>query len=278
MIADACYMGCGQMYDLEQNRWITIGAPKSVLYIATEQDRMEVTTMALSFLSGVDEEHILQNEYYVGEYDRVAKAAQVLKNGKVYFVCIPDFALSDIENIIKKYIREYNIEAAFFDYIHTSASILTETGGKSGVKNLREDLVLFLLSSKLKDLAVQNNIFILSSTQLNANYQDSETPDQNLLRGSKAVADRLDVGMILMELTKEDREKIQPFCTKNNLPMPNVKLSVYKNRAGRFKGQYLWILANRGCCRFDGLFMTDWLYNPIDATDIKIKVEEESSF
>ena len=72
------------------------------------------------------------------------------------------------------------------------------------------------MASKLKDIAVQYGVFVLSSTQLNADYQTSETPDQNLLRGSKAIADRIDWGGIMLETTKEDREKIEAFC-KNHI-------------------------------------------------------------
>ena len=46
-----------------------------------------------------------------------------------------------------------------------------------------------MLSTKLKDLCNQYGIFILSGTQLNSNYVESETPDQNLLRGAKSIAD-----------------------------------------------------------------------------------------
>ena len=41
---------------------------------------------------------------------------------------------------------------------------------------------------------------------------------------------------------------------------------------------YLWITANRACCRFDPIFATTWYYDIIDMIDLKIKVEEESSF
>ena len=46
-----------------------------------------------------------------------------------------------------------------------------------------------MLSIRLKDICNQYGIFILSSTQLNGNYQEADTPDQNLLRGAKAIAD-----------------------------------------------------------------------------------------
>ena len=278
MIADACYIGCSQLYDKNENRWITIGAAQPTLYIATEQDLEEVQTMCVAFISGIDEEHILQGEYFTGEWERVTKASQILKQSKIHFVCIPDFTMNDIENIIKKHIREYQVSYIFYDYIHSSAKILTEIGGRSGVKNLREDNILFLLSSKLKDICVQYGVFILSSTQLNADYQISETPDQNLLRGSKAIADRIDWGGMLLEVTQEDKDKLQAFVNKNNLQMPNIKLSIYKYRQGQYKGIYIWMNADRSCCRFDGSFVTKWNYEILDLIDLKIKVTEESIF
>lgn len=278
MVADCCYWGCDQMWDLEENKWVTIGLPQPTLYIATEQDIDEITTMALSFIAGVEEDHILKNEYFAGERERIAKAAQILKNGRVYFECIPNFGITDIENVIKMHIREHQIQYCAFDYIHSSAKILTEVGGKSGVKNLREDNVLFLLSSALKELTVRYGIFILSSTQLNASYHESDTPDEALLRGSKAIADRLDAGMIMLDVTPQDKEKLEPFVKKNNIQMPNMKLSIYKNRGNKYRACYLWLNANKGCCRFQGSFLTTWGYEYLEAEDIKIKVAESSAF
>ena len=278
MIADACYIGCGQMYDLNTNKWISIGAPQNTLFIATEQDLAECQTMCIAFLAGVDEEHILKGEYYTGEWERVQKASMLLKQSKIYFECLPDFTLTMIENIIKKHIRENQVQYVFFDYIHSSASILMEVGGAHGVKNLREDNVLFLLSSKLKDIAVQYGVFMMSSTQLNGDFKTSDTPDQSLLRGSKAIADRIDAGMIMLDVTSDDIEKIKPFCDKNNVPIPNVKMSVYKIRQGRWKSVYLWMNAQKEYCRYNPVFVTDWRYGYIEMEDLKIKVQEESSF
>ena len=278
MIADACYIGCGQMYDLNTNKWISIGAPQNTLFIATEQDLAECQTMCIAFLAGVDEEHILKAEYYTGEWERVQKASMLLKQSKIYFECLPDFTLTMIENIIKKHIRENQVQYVFFDYIHSSASILMEVGGAHGVKNLREDNVLFLLSSKLKDIAVQYGVFMMSSTQLNGDFKTSDTPDQSLLRGSKAIADRIDAGMIMLDVTSDDIEKIKPFCDKNNVPIPNVKMSVYKIRQGRWKSVYLWMNAQKEYCRYNPVFVTDWRYGYIEMEDLKIKVQEASSF
>mgnify|MGYP001199965365 FL=1 len=276
-IADACYIGCSQMYDADQKKWITTGAAESVLFIATEQEIDEIQPSALAFLSGVEEDHIQMNNYYAGEWERIEKAKQLLKQGKVQFVCLPDFGTEDIEIVIKKHIREKQVKYVFFDYIHTSTKIISEIGGGSGIK-LREDNILFLMSSKLKEIALKHSVCIVSSTQLNASYQTSETPDQNLLRGSKAIADRVDWGGILLEVTKDDKEKITQFCNKNNLPIPNVKLSVYKSRANKWKGIYLWMVTNPGICSYKTYFVTDWAYNVIDLPLLKIEIQDESAF
>ena len=278
MVGDTCFIGCSQMWSLKENKWVTTGACQSVLFIATEQTLDEIQISAVACISGVEEDHIVMHEYFTGEWERIVKAKQLLKQSKIQFICMPDFSMDDVENMIKKHIRENQVKYICFDYIHSSAKILTEIGGKSGVKNLREDNILFLLASKLKDIAVQYGVFVLSSTQLNADYQTSETPDQNLLRGSKAIADRIDWGGIMLETTKEDREKVEAFCKKNSLPIPNVKMSIYKNRANKWKGIYLWMSTQTGICRFETLFVTDWACNIIEMPLLKISVEEDSAF
>ena len=55
--------------------------------------------------------------------------------------------------------------------------ILEEITRRSGGIRLREDNVLFMLSTRMKDICNQYGIFIMSATQLNSDYQTSETPD-----------------------------------------------------------------------------------------------------
>jgi replicative DNA helicase len=135
-----------------------------------------------------------------------------------------------------------------------------------------------MISIRLKDICNQYGVFILSSTQLNADYVESETPDQNLLRGAKSIADKIDVGMIMLETTQKDRESLQPIVQKMGIEMPNVKISIYKNRRGRWKSIYLWCNAQRGICRFDPQFATKWNYELVEMEDLKIKIRDESAF
>lgn len=110
------------------------------------------------------------------------------------------------------------------------------------------------------------------------NYIESETPDQNLLRGSKAVADRIDMGAIILGVSNEDLTKLEPILGTNNFAFPNMKISIYKNRRGRYKGIYLWSVANLGTCRIDPVFATDYNFNYIPMDNTIIKVENESAF
>ena len=277
MIADACYIACNEIYD-ERFGWIHNGTKEPTLYIATEQEKSEIQTMMLAFLSNVNEEHILNGTYEGDEEERVRKAAQILTESPLYIEELPDFSLKDIEDRIKKNIRDHDVKYVFHDYIHTSLKILEEITRRSGGVKLREDNILFMLSIRLKDICNQYGIFIMSATQLNGEYQNSETPDQNLLRGAKAIADKIDYGAILLPVKDEDLVKLDKILCTNVFEQPTIKMSVYKNRRGRYKGIYLWCKADLGCCRVEPMFCTTYDYEMKSIDDIKIVLEEESAF
>ena len=150
--------------------------------------------------------------------------------------------------------------------------ILEEVTRRSGGIRLREDNVLFMLSIKLKDICNKYGVFIESATQLNADYQDSETPDQNLLRGAKSIADKIDYGSILLNVTQRDLDSLETLIKTYNLEQPNLKLSIYKNRRGQYKGIYLWCKADLGTCRINPMYATDWRYQFIEMDDYEIDV------
>ena len=279
MIADACYVSCEKIYN-ESFGWIKIGTCQPALFITTEQELEEIQTMMLAFLSNVNEDHILNGAYEGDEEDRVREAATILAKAPLYVEELPDFSLKDVEDKIRKNIREHDVKYVFHDYIHTSMKILEEISKRSGGVKLREDNILFMLSNKLKDLCNQYGIFIESATQLNGDWKDAEIPDQNLLRGAKAIADKIDYGAILLNTTDKDLEALQQILGSNLFSTPNIKLSVYKNRRGRYKGIYLWCKADLGCCRIDPMFATTYDYNIINIDDIKIIVgdDNESAF
>ena len=272
MIADCCFIGCDELYNPETKQWEENGTKEPCVFITTEQQIDEIQTMMLAFVANVNERNILNNEYYNDELDRVRKAAQILKNSPIYVKRLPDFTLQDIENTIKFAVREWNARYIFHDYIHTSMKILSEVSGKSRVEGLKEYNILFMIAVRLKDLCVENGVFIETATQLNSEYRSAQVYDQNLLRGAKSIADKIDLGAIMLEASPDDKEALSDVINRNGLPMPDIKISIYKNRRGEYKDILLWCVSNRGCCKIDPVFVTNYQYELLNIPDLKIKV------
>ena len=271
-ISQACNFACDEIYNTEQGKWVSNGTKEPTVFITTEQEVDEIQTMMLAFLSGVDENHIIYNDYYAGELDRVLYAAELMKKCPIYIKKLPDFSLKDIENTIKYSIHEWGVRYICFDYLHTSMKILSEVTSKTGIKGLREDNVLFMMSIRLKDLCNEYGVFILTATQLNADYITAQQYDQNLLRGAKSIADKIDLGAIMLQTSQEDKEALREVIARGGFEEPIIKISIYKNRRGQYKDILLWCKANRATCRFTPMFATDYQYKLVDIPELKIKI------
>ncbi len=269
LVADMCNCACDEIFDGKE--WIDNGPALPALFISTELELEELQTQMMAFISGVDEYYILNRTLEFEELERVKKAIEIIKRMPLYVEVIPDFNLKDIENCIKRAIRIYGVQYVALDYIHTSMKILEEITRRSGGVRLREDNILFLLSVKLKDIATQYNVFIISATQLNGEFKKEEMPDQTLLRGAKAIADKCDWGAVMLDVTATDLEKLENVL-EDGMTKPNLKMSIYKNRRGRYTKCFLWMYADKGTCRFDGLFLTDWNYELININDVQIRM------
>ena len=273
MAADAAYIACKEIF-YDNIGWISTGDMHPTLFITTELTLDEVQTLFLCFLSGVNEEHILNGYYVKDEEERVMKAAQLIADAPLYVEELMDFSLQDVENIIKKNFREHDVKYVFLDYIHSSLKILEEISTKTKGMKLREDNVLFMLSNKMKNICNQYNVFIMSATQLSGDWRESETPDQQLLRGSKAIADKIDWGSHLLPVTQKDIDSLQDVINRGNYQVPDMKLSIYKNRRGKYKGVYLWCKADLGTCRITPMFTTRWDYSFMEMENVTISTDE----
>ena len=87
--------------------------------------------------------------------------------------------------------------------------------------------------------------------------------------------------MIMLQTSQDDRESLKNIVNSMGIEMPDIKISVYKNRRGRYKDILLWCKSDRGICRIDPIFVTNYNYELIDIEDLKIKVTpkiESSAF
>ena len=188
MMADACMMAMSSYYDLNQEKWVSTGSAEPTVFISTELSKDELQTMATAFIAGVNEDFILSGSLGFGEEaQRIEKAKSIIKKSKLIIEELPNFTTSSIERVIKTAYFKYHSRMVFFDYLGTSLGVLEEMKSRTGT-NLREDSVLFLIATRLKELAVEYNMFIMTATQLNAAYKTDPIPDQSLLRGAKESA------------------------------------------------------------------------------------------
>ena len=89
---------------------------------------------------------------------------------------------------------------------------------------------------------------------------------------------KIDWGGILLPVTDSDLKSLNSILENSSFDKPNIKLSVYKNRRGRYKGIILWCRGNLGTCRVDPIFATTYAYELLSLKDMRIQTEEESAF
>lgn len=231
-----------------------------VLFVATEQDPSEIQTLLLANISGVNEGSILMGTFTNEEEKRLRDAVKIIEKFKGNFIIewIPDPSIGLVRTKIIKHIYKEDISFVFYDYIFSSPALLTEFRGV----NLREDVVLMMLSNTLKEIAVEHQVFIMSSTQLNGEWQKTHIRNANLIRGSKAVVDKIDIGSISVKIDGEELEAVKTIMEQQGLSkMPNMVTDIYKNRRGELTEVKVFRYFDYGTCRITDLFMTDVYYN-----------------
>lgn len=278
---DACKIAVPYVYNKDKKDFAYTGMSEPTLYITTEMTVDEIQTILIATVSKVNEEHILYGEYKDDEFERVKRAVEYIQSSPLYIVHIPDFSIEDIKNIIKKYNREFKVEYFFFDYISTSLRLMSEVNGKSRM-GLKEHQLLLIFSTELKTIAQQLGVFIFTASQLNGEAQNATVKDQNLLSGAKALANKLDVGIISMRPTQREQDKLDAIIQNHfGLRMPDMGHWVYKVRRGRLTHIIIWSKVDLGTMTEKALFVTDFDFNLIDIDftqieQVEAKIQEHS--
>lgn len=166
MLADACFLACEEYYNSVTNSWEPCGASQPTLFISTELDLQELQTMALAFITGINEDVLLNGNIDFSLKDRVQHGIEVLAKAPLKIELVPNFTIRTIESMIRRY-HTKGVNYFAFDYLSTSLGIIEEISKRTRGMAMREDTVLYLFAVKLKELAVELDCFIFSSTQLN---------------------------------------------------------------------------------------------------------------
>lgn len=248
---------------------------KAGLFIQYEMNaKYEITPRLVASISGVPTYHILNGKYDEGEEERVNEAIEILKQSNIYIVTMPSFTVGLIENYIRDYVLNKNVGYVVFDYISEQASVSSDIAKSNGVAT-RSDQVLSTISRKLKDVAVENNVAIMTFTQVNANAGVQDILDAGCIAGSRAVQDKADVGAIIMPLRKKEQEVCDMIMDSQ---FPDVKIKpnriahLYKMRfTSEEQGIKVWFNLNLSTGRVVDFWVTDKFDKPYEITKTKLE-------
>ena len=282
-IANIGHSFAPEFWDEKEKKWKENpnGTQNKCLYIGTEMElRQEVEPILEAYIAAVPEDHILHpDRYEEGEEERVDKAIEILSRGHIYMEYLPDYCLSQLEEVISRHVYEHGVNHVFFDYIHLTAKLSNEYSKKSGLKD-REDLVLADVSIHLKEWATKYNISIDTWTQVNGDFAQDSIRDQRLVRGSKAIIDKADMAAILSVPSEAEKRKIDQFL-RNCHRILNGRLmclSIYKNRGSKHTNVKIWLDVEYETMRVHDLFCTNYAYElDTSLSEVVVSVNEDDN-
>ena len=261
MVGDACNIAYPIRYDPKIGKWISTGSCEKVLYVMTEQDTEEIDTMIMAYLTGYNEDVFTYGTFDENDI-RIKTAIDIMErfSDNMNYAKIPDPCSSVVKNLFRRRNLQDGIENFFYDYIFSSPAMLNEYRDLK----IREDVALRLFTTTLKNLSVELNAFILTSTQV-SNDDDPKGgfKDFRNVQGSKSIVNLADFACIMSRPTVEELNQISGF-QKSFGYTPNLVTDIYKNRRGRWNMVRIWSYHDLGTCRKADLFITNSSMKPID--------------
>ena len=228
-VGDACLIAYPFRYEEAEKKWVQVGTGKKVLFIATEQTIPEIQKMILAYLTGFNESKFRYGNFTERENRIIRQALWVMEQYKdnFFIVQMPNPRIDLVKNLVREQVLLHDIEYVFYDYIFISPSLLSEFKGVS----LRNDEILLMFSTALKELAVELKVCMFTSTQVNANADsNANIRNESSIAGSRAVINKADIGMVMARPAKEELD----FFATAGLGMPNIVTDIYKVRSGEW--------------------------------------------
>lgn len=272
---NAALVACPELWDDDAQAFVPNPCyqHKAALFIQYElNDQEELTPKLIGSISGVPTYHLLNGNYDDGEEERVDKAIEILHDSNIYFVTMPSFTNDKLKACIKEYATLHDVGYVVFDYVSQQSTVSSDIAKKNGVAT-RSDQVLSDIVSNLKDIAVENNVAILTFCQTNANVNNQEILDAGCLAGSRAMQDKLDVGGIIMPLRRQEKEVADMMIENASYQgeYPNRIVHLFKVRFGnQIQHLKIWGKLDLNTGRWTDCWCTDADNKPYDMTRTKL--------
>lgn len=272
LLGEACYLSFPMRYSWETMEWKITGNAEKTLFIATEQTKEEIQTMIVAYLTGINEDVIIYGHFTKEQQTIIDQAKEVIKKYKdnLMIVQIPMPSVEVVKSIVRQNCIVNDIKNVIFDYIFSNPALLNEFRDLK----IREDVALLMLSTALKDLAVEQDVFMMSATQLNSSQDTNEKgiKNQNSIRGSKSIVDKADIAMIGTLVPDDQLDQIAPYVAKYG--MPTQVYDVYKVRRGKWTNLKIWSNVDLGTCRRSDVFVTDSNIKEIEVPIMEVNFDD----
>lgn len=253
-VADACLLAFPLRYNGATAQWEQIGSNQKVLFIITEQTDKQIKKMILAYLTDINESKFKYGRFTEEEKKVIEQGKQVMKEFASNFILvrIPNPTIDLVKTKVREKVLLHDIGYVFYDYIFIGPALLNEFRG-FGVRN---DEVLLMMATALKDLAVELDVCVFTSTQVNANA-DNNTNIRNeaSLAGGRSTINKADNGAIMARPTKEELETLEPIIATYG--KPNLVTDIFKVRSGEWTQVRIWSIMDLGTMKREDLFITD---------------------
>jgi replicative DNA helicase len=191
-------------------------------------------------------------------------------------VKMPNPTIESVKTIVRENCIVYDVGYVFYDYIFIGPSLLNEFKGFA----LRNDEVLLMFATALKDLAVELDVAMFTSTQLNAKGDDNkDIRNEGTLAGGRSTINKADNGAVMARPTKEELEILAPLYENDPDKKPNLVTDIFKVRSGEWTQVRIWSDMNLGTLKKKDLFITDSRMDPVEnfneRSDYQIKSWDE---
>ena len=277
-IADACFLAYPFRYNAITCGWEQVGNSEKVLFIVTEQRFKEVRLMILAYLTDINRSRFKYADFSDRESAVITQAIHLMKKyeDNLILVKMPNPTIESVKTIVRENCIVHDIGYVFYDYIFIGPSLLNEFKGFA----LRNDEVLLMFATALKDLAVELDVAMFTSTQLNAKGDDNkDIRNEGTLAGGRSTINKADNGAVMARPTKEELEILEPLYENDPDKKPNLVTDIFKVRSGEWSQVRIWSDMNLGTLKKKDLFITDSRMEPVDnfneRSDYQIKSWDE---
>jgi replicative DNA helicase len=253
-VGDACLLAYPLRFEWASRKWEQVGTDDKILFIITEQTKQQVQKMILAYLTGINESRFKYGQFTNEEWAVIHTAQEIVKKYADRFTIIkmPNPTIESVKMLVRENCLLKNIDHVFYDYIFIGPALLREFTGF----NLRNDEVLLMFATALKDLAVELNVTMFTSTQVNSAADETKTiRNEASLSGGRSTINKADNGAIMARPSPEEIKILEPLVASYG--QPNMVTDIFKVRSGEWSQVRIWSIVDLGTLRKHDLFITD---------------------